>query len=452
MNILCWEGYNTDDVLGPFRKAHPGASVRAESGTSDPDMINKLRAREINARDLINVNQPWARDQLYPENLIGPLNKERFMPCFEKMSPEFAKPYPLAFADDGNLLGMPQRYGPFSFVVNTDKISRKMAEDEGWSLFLDPAMKGCYGILTYDNWNVIHMCLTAGLNPFAPVDEAGQAKFRTVAEQLFDGAKLLTDDLVAMNTALINGEIDAYFTGGTYTASPAERRRRAMELLDMLRLPQDYYGKGVAQCSGGERQPVALARALAFDPEILFFDEPLSALDYRLRKTLEKELKDLHARTGKTFVYITHSLEEAMVMSDRIAIMRNGRFEQIAIADEIYSRPVSRFVAEFMGEVNLFDVTGAENGGLISADGALYVNGNASGMGVQLAAGEAAESKILGGLAVIVIADDVETAFTFGQNWPLGSALSVLLILIIGGLAAFGVSRVDLDAIMGRRR
>lgn len=221
MNILCWEGYNTDDVLGPFRKAHPGASVRAESGTSDPDMINKLRAGEINVWDLINVNQPWARDQLYPENLIRPLNKERFMPYFEKMSPEFAKPYPLAFADDGNLLGMPQRYGPFSFVVNTDKISRKMAEDEGWSLFLDPAMKDRYGILTYDNWNVIHMCLTAGLNPFAPVDEAGQAKFRTVAEQLFDGAKLLTDDLVAMNTALINGEIDAYFTGGTYTASPA---------------------------------------------------------------------------------------------------------------------------------------------------------------------------------------------------------------------------------------
>ena len=77
-------------------------------------------------------------------------------------------------------------------------------------------------------------------------------------------------------------------------------------------------------------------------------------LDYRLRKTLEKELKDLHARTGKTFVYITHSLEEAMVMSDRIAIMKDGRFEQIAVADEIYGQPVSRFVAEFMGEVNLF--------------------------------------------------------------------------------------------------
>jgi len=222
MNILCWEGYNSDEVLGPFRKANPDASVRAESGTSDPDMINKLRAGETSVWDLINVNQPWARDQLYPEKLIKPLNKERFMPYFDSMLPEFANPaYELAFADDGNLIGMPQRYGPFSFVVNTDKISREMAEDQGWNLFLDPKMKDRFGVLTYDNWNVIHMCLTAGLNPFAPVEGDDANKFRDTAKAIFGGSKLLTDDLVAMNTALINGEIDAYFTGGTYTASPA---------------------------------------------------------------------------------------------------------------------------------------------------------------------------------------------------------------------------------------
>lgn len=150
--------------------------------------------------------------------------------------------------------------------------------------------------------------------------------------------------------------------------APADRKARAFQLLDLLRLPQSYYGKRISQCSGGEKQRVALARALAFDPEILFFDEPLSALDYRLRKTLEKELKDLHQRTGKTFVYITHSLEEAMVMSDRIAIMKDGRFEQIAVADEIYNRPVSRFVAEFMGEVNLFELTAAD-GVILSGSG-----------------------------------------------------------------------------------
>lgn len=220
MNILCWEGYNSDQVLGPFRSANPDATVRAESGTSDPDMINKLRAGETSVWDLINVNQPWARDQLYPEGLIKPLNKDRFMPYFEKMLPEFAN-YSLSFAEDGELIGMPQRYGPFSFVVNTDKISREMAEDQGWNLFLDPAMKDRYGVLTYDNWNVIHMCLTAGLNPFAPVEGEDIGKFTETANAIFGGAKLLTDDLVAMNTALINGEIDAYFTGGTYTASPA---------------------------------------------------------------------------------------------------------------------------------------------------------------------------------------------------------------------------------------
>jgi len=221
MNILCWEGYNSDEVLGPFRSANPGASVRAESGTSDPDMINKLRAGEVKVWDLINLNQPWAKSQLYPEKLIKPLDKERFMPYFDGMSPEFSGPYPLAFAGNGDLIGMPQRYGPFSFVVNTNKISRATAEDQGWKLFLDPALKKRYGILTYDNWNVMHMCLTGDQNPFEPMDEAGLQKFKGTAEAIFGGAKLLTDDLVAMNTALINGEIDAYFTGGTYTASPA---------------------------------------------------------------------------------------------------------------------------------------------------------------------------------------------------------------------------------------
>mgnify|MGYP006422116855 FL=1 len=222
LNILCWEGYNSSDVLEPFRTNHPDARIRAESGTSDPDMINKLRAGEIRVWDLINVNQPWARDQLYPEDLIRPLDRNRFLPYFEAMLPEFSDPpYPLAFADNGDLLGMPQRYGPFSFVVNTDRISRETAENEGWNLFLDPAMKGRYGVLTYQNWNIIHMCLTAGIDPFSPLSSADMDRFEEVAGEIFGNAKFLGGDLVQMNLALINGEIDAYFTGGTYTASPA---------------------------------------------------------------------------------------------------------------------------------------------------------------------------------------------------------------------------------------
>ena len=92
---------------------------------------------------------------------------------------------------------------------------------------------------------------------------------------------------------------------------------------------------GVSERHGGERQRVALARALASDPDIMFFDEPLSAIDYQLRKLLEVELKDLHRETGKTFVYITHSLEEAMVMSDRIGIMHQGRLVAVGSHKEL---------------------------------------------------------------------------------------------------------------------
>ncbi len=139
--------------------------------------------------------------------------------------------------------------------------------------------------------------------------------------------------------------------------SAHKRRERAEQLMAQLHLPVEYYSKRISECSGGEQQRVALARALAFDPELLFFDEPLSAVDYRLRKTLEKELKDIHKETAKTFVYITHSLEEAMVMSDRIGIMRSGHLVQVGTPDEIYNRPLNKFVSEFMGEVNVLEVT-----------------------------------------------------------------------------------------------
>ena len=144
--------------------------------------------------------------------------------------------------------------------------------------------------------------------------------------------------------------------------APARRRERSLALMAVVRLPEEYYGKNVTKCSGGERQRVALARALAYDPEILFFDEPLSALDYKLRKALEKELKDLHKETGKTFMYITHSLEEAMVMSDRIGVMRAGRLVQVGTPEDIYTRPADRFVSEFMGDVNIITVMPNGNG------------------------------------------------------------------------------------------
>lgn len=149
---------------------------------------------------------------------------------------------------------------------------------------------------------------------------------------------------------------------------PATRKARALQLMAQLRLPENYYSKNVTKCSGGERQRVALARALAYDPDILFFDEPLSAIDYKLRKTLEKELKDIHRETGKTFIYITHSLEEAMVMSDRIGVMRAGGLVQVGSPQEIYSAPQTKFVSEFVGDVNVIAVTANGSAGVHAAE------------------------------------------------------------------------------------
>ena len=242
LNILCWEGYNSAQVLDPFRSAE-GATVRAESLTNDPTMINRLRAGETNVWDLINVNNPWARDVMWPEKLIQPLDKATFEPYFDSMLPAFKAPYKWAMSEDGaDLLGMPQRFGPYSFVVNTDKISRATAEEQGWDLFNDPAMAGKYGILESDDWNVFNIFVIAGIDPFKEHTPEEMAKFEETAKTVFKGAKLI-GDIATMNQALISGEIDLQMTGGTYSVSPA-RADGYMNLRAVTPLKGPMDGKG----------------------------------------------------------------------------------------------------------------------------------------------------------------------------------------------------------------
>ncbi|MBO0662569.1 PotD/PotF family extracellular solute-binding protein [Jiella sp. MQZ9-1] len=220
MNILCWEGYNSAQVLDPFREKE-GATVKAESLTNDPTMINRLRSGEIKVWDLINVNNPWARKIMYPEKLIKPLPKDVFMPFFDKMLPQFHPPYKWAMSDDGSeLLGMTQRFGPYSFVVNTKKISRKTAEETGWDLFNDPSLAGKYGILESDDWNVFNIFLVAGIDPFKTHTPEEMKTFSDTALKVFKGARVI-GDIATMNQALVSGEIDLHLTGGTYSVSPA---------------------------------------------------------------------------------------------------------------------------------------------------------------------------------------------------------------------------------------
>ncbi|MBK0421399.1 ABC transporter ATP-binding protein [Leucobacter sp. CSA2] len=133
--------------------------------------------------------------------------------------------------------------------------------------------------------------------------------------------------------------------------SKAETKARVQEMLDLVQLSQ-MASRKPGQLSGGQQQRVALARALAKQPEVLLLDEPLAALDLKLRRGMQSELKRLQRTTGITFVFVTHDQEEALSMGDRIAVFNNGRPEQIGTPEEIYEKPVSRFVADFIGETN----------------------------------------------------------------------------------------------------
>jgi len=138
----------------------------------------------------------------------------------------------------------------------------------------------------------------------------------------------------------------------------AERRQMVETAIAAVGL-QAHGGKRPAQLSGGQQQRVALARALVFRPEMLLLDEPLSALDKSLREQMQGEIRRLHQQTGATFVFVTHDQTEALAMSTRIAIFDHGRLQQIGTPDETYRRPANRFVAQFLGRINLFPVSAA---------------------------------------------------------------------------------------------
>lgn len=130
-----------------------------------------------------------------------------------------------------------------------------------------------------------------------------------------------------------------------------EAKERAHEALELVQLPQ-VAGRKPTQLSGGQRQRIALARALVNRPKVLLLDEPLGALDLKLRKTMQFELKQMQQQVGITFVFVTHDQEEAMTMADRIAVMKDGQALQVGTPSEIYETPEDRFVADFIGETN----------------------------------------------------------------------------------------------------
>ena len=168
--------------------------------------------------------------------------------------------------------------------------------------------------------------------------------------------------------------------------SGSEIGERVTKALDMVQLTHRATATPT-QLSGGQQQRVALARALVNEPEVLLLDEPLGALDLKLRQAMQTELKDLQERVGITFIYVTHDQEEALTMSDRIGVMNEGRLLQVGSPREIYEQPTSRFVAGFIGEINLLPATVVDHESVCLAGGRLVAatTGTPAGQEVTVA-------------------------------------------------------------------
>jgi spermidine/putrescine transport system ATP-binding protein len=231
----------------------------------------------------------------------------------------------------------------FGDVVAVDDASFEVRRGEFFSL-LGPS--GC-GKTTMLRMIAGFETATTGMLRLNGVDVSGVPPYRRSVNTVFQNYALFPHLTVFENVA---------FGPRIRGVRRSELGRRVQQMLDVVRLAE-FAGRKPSQLSGGQRQRVALARALVNDPSALLLDEPLSALDLELRRQMQIELKRIQREVGITFVFVTHDQEEALAMSDRIAVMRDGRLEQVGVPEEIYDAPASAFVARFIGTANLLDVT-----------------------------------------------------------------------------------------------
>ncbi len=207
-------------------------------------------------------------------------------------------------------------------------------------------------------------------------DVSGLPPYRRPVNTVFQHYALFPHRTVAGNVAF----------GLEHNGRPREEiPARVARALELVRLP-GHAERRIDQLSGGQKQRVALARALVLEPEVLLLDEPMAALDPKLRKEVQVEVKNLQERLRTTFVFVTHDQDEALLMSDRVAVMNSGRIEQVGPPDALYDRPRTRFVADFLGVRNLLSavVRGRENGDVVvETTGGLRLRAAANGVAAR---------------------------------------------------------------------
>jgi len=222
VKLQCWDGYDCAEFLDPFTRAH-GTAVEASTLISDGATAVAIAERKIYP-DVLNTNNAWVRDFLHDRRLISPLSSRFADAALANSHSDTDRRVQQWCLDTcGDCIGVAQRFGSFNLVVNTRKISRSMAEQQGFALAQDQSLKNRFGILLFDDFNLFHLCIAAGHNPFSHLDAAALASVEQMAQLWLDRAALVTDDPRQLNLALADEHIDFYLSGGVYTASPLRR-------------------------------------------------------------------------------------------------------------------------------------------------------------------------------------------------------------------------------------
>ncbi len=221
MRLNCWEGYERAEFLKAF-EAEYNVQISAQPLVTDYSAAYECASSETLKPDILNINNPWIREYLDPMGVIQSLDDTAFSQSDATIHPDYSHLAAWSRSRDGSRrLGIAQRFGAFNLVINTARISRETAEAEGFSLAQEANFKNRYGILLYRDFNLFHIAFAAGLNPFQKLDSDAMSRFESMAQNWFSGAKVLSEDHFPLNRQLIDGDIDFYLSGGTYTASPA---------------------------------------------------------------------------------------------------------------------------------------------------------------------------------------------------------------------------------------